>query len=440
MIERSTSPMIHQAKYRLPGGSVFPVRKAPAPRGDRRRWPARCLLGWALVLAAGCSKPDPAGGALRWDGREWRFPDGAAVTCEAIAARGNEVLEIDPAGGATVGDSAFWLDAVAAAGRRLRIAGGPEVVLDPETTANRVAFLLEASGGRFHLLLQPPPPGQVALESDRSAGQIEASLKAAMLPDWPCVVALPDAGEPFTAAVEALRISQAAGARPVGIIRRTGVSLLTPIMPDPKRQASAAEQPDDGTLLAVRVNEAGKLWVGDLQLDEAGLENLLRGVAKSVPEVRLGLHGSQAALFKHARRVTSVADACGVTRVAFTTHPAGPEGDCEKCRKVSGPAILAIIKTMVEMRETELAMRLPAAVPVRERATLEVTLTRDGRTSAGGVVRTIPELGTYLAAQAKAGSPPEISVVPAADVPVGVVIELINELSRIGIHQVSVAK
>lgn len=395
-------------------------------------------MGLALVLAAGCSKPAPAGGAMRWDGREWRFPDGAAVTREAMAASGNEVWEIDPAGGAKIGECALWLDGVAAAGRRLRIAGGPEVMLQPKPTADRVAFLLEASGGGFHLLIQPPPPGQVALERDRSARQIEASLQAAALPDWPCVVVLPDAREPLTVAVEALRLSQAAGARPVGIIRQSGGSLLTALMPDPGCQALVAAQPDDGTLLAVRVNEAGKLWVGDRPVDEAGLGDLLRGVAKSVPKLRLGLHGSQAALFKHARRVTAVANACGLTRVAFTTHPDGPDGDCEQCRKISGPAILAILKAMVEIRETDLAMRLPAAVPEKGQATVAVTLTRDGRTSAGGVVRTIPELGAFLAAQAKAGHPPAVRVQPAAEVPVGRVIELINELARLGIHQVSV--
>jgi hypothetical protein len=75
----------------------------------------RLLISLLAIVLGGCSKPSPDG-AIRWDGKSWRFPGGEVATAGSMAARGGGVLVVDPEGGATVGECGVWLDALKGSG------------------------------------------------------------------------------------------------------------------------------------------------------------------------------------------------------------------------------------------------------------------------------------------------------------------------------------
>lgn len=410
---------------------------ATGPGGDGQiRRMNRLLISLLAILPGGCSKPSPDG-AIRWDGKSWRFPGGEVVTVGSMAARGGGVLVVDPAGGATVGACGVWLDGLKGSGSRLHFTGGPELAMHRDASPDSVAMLIEVSGGKLHLLVQAAESEPVTLVPGREAEQIAGALKGVESDAGACAIMLPDDAEPLTAVVEALRLSQSAGGRPVGFVRTPGFSVWMKLKKDPNVKRAGL---DRGEGFPVRIRADGGLFVGTLPVDEAQLTELIRAFTGIEPDGHLRLHGGKDAVFRHSRKVIRGAAAAGMSRVVFVTHPEGEGDDCEECRRVPeavAKSIEAVVKGTIEARESDLDRTVPRHEEKPGDLQLFVQLTAEGVVRAQGLDQTTEEFGKSLDSMIEQGLTPVIQLHVAGDLPQPKVIEFLSLLSGRGIQNVT---
>ncbi len=281
--------------------AILPNLRATGSDGHGQIRRMNRLVILLVILVAGCSKPSPEG-AIRWNGRSWNFPGGEEVAAGSMAARGGGLLIVDPEGGASVGECAVWLDGLKGSVTRLRFAGGPEVEMPRDVSPDSVAMLLEVSGGKLHLLVQAADLEPVTLEPGREAEQIAGALEGVESDAGACAIVLPEDGEPLATAVEALRLSQSAGSRPVGFVRSPGLSVWTRLKQDPKVKAGGL---DRGKGFPVRIRADGGMMVGNLPVDEAQLTELILAFTQFEADGHLRLHGGKDAVFRHSRKSSS---------------------------------------------------------------------------------------------------------------------------------------
>lgn len=384
----------------------------------------------------GCTKPGPDE-AIRWDGVRWTFPDGKEVTAESMAAGSGEVLNVRPEGGAKIGDCTAWLDGLKGGWSRLSITGGPEVAMHRDASPDSVAMLIEVTGGKFHLMVRAAALPPVTLEQGKEAEQIVAALGDAGVKEGACAILLPEDSESLAAMVEALRLSQSAGSRPVGFVRMPGLSVWTGVKQDPTVKPGDW---DHGKGLPVRIGPAGEVLVGDFPVDEAQLTGLVQAFSVIEPDAHLRLHGGKDAVFRHSRKVIRWAAAAGLDRVKFVTHPEGGGDDCEECRKIPeavAKAIDAVVKGTIKARESDLEMTLPRCDEDPGDLQLFVQLTAEGVVRAQGLDQTTEEFGKSLDSIIEQGLTPVIQLHVAEDLPQSKVIEFLNVLSGRGIKNVT---
>jgi hypothetical protein len=120
-------------------------------------------------------------------------------------------------------------------------------------------MLIEVSGGKLHLLVQAAESEPVTLVPGREAEQIAGALKGVESDAGACAIMLPDDAEPLTAVVEALRLSQSAGGRPVGFVRTPGFSVWMKLKKDPNVKRAGL---DRGEGFPVRIRADGGIVRG----------------------------------------------------------------------------------------------------------------------------------------------------------------------------------
>lgn len=394
------------------------------------------LIGILALLLGGCSKTSPDG-VIRWDGESWKFSGGERVTAESIGSRVGSILAVDPSGGAKVGECAVWLDGLKSGASRLHFTDGPELAMHRDASPASIAMLIEVSGGKLHLLVQAAESEPVTLLPGKEAEQIAAALKGVESGAGACAIMLPDDAEPLAAVVEALRLSQSAGERPVGFVREPGLSVWMKLKQDPNVKRAGLER---GEGFPVRIRADGELMVGTLPVDEAQLTELIRAFTGIEPDGHLRLHGGKDAVFRHSRKVIRGAAAGGMSRVVFVSHPEGDGDDCEECRRVPksvAMAINAVVKGIIEARESDLEMTLPRHEEKPGDLQLFVQLTADGVVRAQGLDQTMEEFGKSLDSIIGQGLKPVIQLHVAGDLPQPKVIEFLNLLSGRGIQNVT---
>ena len=286
---------------------------------------------------------------------------------------------------------------------------------------------------------RPPPVdwSPVTLEPGKESEQIAAALAESESKDRACAIVLPEDGEPLATAVEALRLSQSAGSRPVGFVRSPGLSVWTRLKQDPKVKAGGL---DRGKGFPVRIRADGSVFAGNLPVDEAQLTELIRAFTEIESDGHLRLHGGKDAVFHHSRKVIRGAAAAGMSRVVFVTHPEGDGDDCEECRRIPEAvtrAIEAVVKGTVRKRESDLEMALPRKEEQPGDLQLFVQLTADGVVRAQGLDQTTEEFGKSLDAIIGQGLTPVIQLHVPGDLPQPKVIEFLNLLSGRGIKNVT---